>query len=318
MTRDTDMFLAVAAKMVGRPVEEFGEIRDEPDQAGVIAREASAKEIDEAQHEIGYSARLLVQATMPHSQPAPDVTEFERSNGLVTVRIQSPRKYGLPFGTYPRLLLAWITTEAVRTKSPELELGDSLSQFMARLDLTKSGGEQGSVPRLRNHMQRLFTSTVSAEYQKAGEWQHVSFCPVEGACIFWDPKSPEQGALWRSTVQLNQRFYEEIVYRPVPIDLAALRELARERSPMAIDIYQWLTHRMSYLRQPYTIPWESLQLQFGGDYKRVRAFREKFLRQLKRVVEVYPQVRVEPGSSGLLIKPSRTHVPMRAIRGGRR
>ena len=87
---------------------------------------------------------------------------------------------------------------------------------------------------------------------------------------------------------------------------------------MAIDIYQWLTHRMSYLRKPYTIPWPALQLQFGCDYGREIDFRRKFLPHLKRVLELYPQAKVEPGSGGLLLKPSRTHVPMRAIRGGRR
>ena len=40
---------------------------------------------------------------------------------------------GLPYGTLPRLLLAWVSTEAVRTQSPELILGDSLAESSIRL-----------------------------------------------------------------------------------------------------------------------------------------------------------------------------------------
>lgn len=289
----------------------------------VIAREEAGnekalnfimKDVEETQREIGFSARLLVQATLPHSKPEAGVTEFERSNGLVRVHIQAPQKYGLPYGTYPRLLLAWVTTEAVRTKSRELELGDSLAAFMTKLNLSKSGGEQGSAPRLRQHMQRLFSSTVSAEYQKTGQWERVAFCPIEGTRIFWDPKNDTQGTLWRSTIQLHQRFFEEITRQPVPLDMHALRALAVTRSPMAIDIYCWMTHRFSYLREPITIPWESLQLQFGGDYARTRAFRAKFLSHLKHVLQLYPQANVEQTNDGLLLRPSKTHVPMRLIR----
>jgi hypothetical protein len=322
--RDIDYYRKVAAEKAGVPVDELDQLDDgsadlvEVERTRAIAKEATEQEIEEANQEIGYSARLLVQATMPHSNPGPDVTEFKRSNGFVTISINGRKKYGLPYGTYPRLLLAWVTTEAVRTKSSELELGDSLAAFMAKLGLAKGGGPQGSVPRLRQHMQRLFTSTVSAEYKKAGEWQQAAFCPIEGACIFWDPQSPDQGSLWRSCISLNHRFYEEIVYRPVPIDMAALQALAKGRSPMAIDIYQWLTYRMSYLKKPTTIPWPALQLQFGCDFGCVRDFKKKFLRHLKQVLRLYPQARVEPTGAGLKLWPSPTHIPMRLIKGGRR
>ena len=36
----------------------------------------------------------------------------------------------LPFGNFPRLILAWLCTEAVRTQSRELVLGRSLAKFM--------------------------------------------------------------------------------------------------------------------------------------------------------------------------------------------
>ena len=57
----------------------------------------------------------------------------------------------LPYSTLTRLLLAWVCTEAVRTQSPELVLGDSLAEFMLKLDLySTSGGTTGGRKRLRN------------------------------------------------------------------------------------------------------------------------------------------------------------------------
>jgi hypothetical protein len=129
-----------------------------------------------------------------------------------------------------------------------------------------------------------------------------------------DPKRPEQAALWRSVISLNRRFYEEIINRPVPLDLRVLKVLSRERSPLAIDIYTWLTYRMSYLRRPCVVPWKLLQLQFGGDYSRTRDFKDKFIDRLKLVKTVYPRVDIEPGEVGLALRPSAPHVPPDQLR----
>lgn len=83
---------------------------------------------------------------------------------------------------------------------------------------------------------------------------------------------------------------------------------------MALDIYFWLTHRMSYLKNNHVraIPWAALSLQFGSDYAKsaqgIRDFRKQFCGQLRKVLAVYPQANVEDSSSGLILRPSRTHV----------
>ena len=281
--------------------------------AEMSAKPLSAEASETAQ-EIGYAARLLVQATLPHSKPKPGINEFERSNGAVIVKVIADSAYGLPYGTYPRLILAWLTTEAVRTKKPCIELGRSLRDFMGKLDFAVGGGPRGAAPRLREHMLRLFSSTVSATYRRDGEWRSRGFRPVEEAGLFWDPDHSNGPMTWRSEVRLNQQFFEEVTHQPVPIDMNALHVLTKSRSSMAIDIYQWLTHRVSYLREATTIPWVALELQFGGEYGRLRDFRKKFLQQLRVVLDLYPQANIESTEQGLLIRPSKTHVPMRVVR----
>ena len=93
----------------------------------------------------------------------------------------------------------------------------------------------------------------------------------------------------------------------MPIDLRALKAL--KGSPLALDIYAWLTYRMNYLREPCLIPWEALQTQFGADYGRLRDFKRKFFRHLGDVLQVYPAVRFCEQSGGLLLRPSPTHLP---------
>lgn len=271
-------------------------------------RNALAFETEEAKtaNALGYMARLLVQVTMPHSKPVHN--EFERQNGNVAVRMVAPSKIGLPYGTYPRLLMAWVTKEAVLKGGRTLELGDSLSGFMRDLGLNPTGGRWGSIARLQDHLGRLVTSSISYTYEAKGAWMTAALHPVESAGLWWDPKSPEQRDLWKSCLILNQRFFEEITRSPVPYDQRVLRKLARTRSPLAMDIYFWLTHRLSYLKKPARIPWTYLEAQFGGEYKRTSDFRAAFVKQMAKVQAHYP-VRCEAREDVFMLWPGRPSIP---------
>lgn len=71
-------------------------------------QECSAQEANE----LGFMARLLIQATMPHSKP--ESNEWSRKNGNFTMHMMAPSSVGLPFGCYARYLLLWVSTQAVR------------------------------------------------------------------------------------------------------------------------------------------------------------------------------------------------------------
>lgn len=271
-----------------------------------LIQEALALEFEEAKAAgaLGFMARALVQATMPHSKP--EKCFFERTNGAFTLTMMAPPKVGLPYGSVPRLLMAWLTTEAVRTKSRELALGDSLSGFMRQLGMLPTGGRWGSITRLRTQCHRLFASSVSCLYRNEHLSAEGGFRIADRHVLWWDPKSPDQADLFGSYVTLSEPFFQEIIQRPVPVDLRAIKALSR--SPMQLDIYVWLTYRMSYLRRETVIPWPVLENQFGSEYERTRDFKAAFLQHLKRVTTVYPAAKVHPDDSGLTLRPSRTHV----------
>jgi hypothetical protein len=273
-----------------------------------LIEEALALEAEEAQAAgaLGFMARALVQATMPHRRP--ETSEFVRRNGAFTLTIMAPSEVGLPYGSVPRLLLAWLTTEAVRTKSRELVLGDSLSEFMRQLGMVPTGGRWGSITRLRAQSHRLFASSVSCLYRgDARGVAEAGFRIADRHVLWWDPKTPRQTELFGSSVVLSEPFFREVTARPVPIDLRTLRALSK--SPMQLDIYVWLTYRMSYLRRDTTIPWQVLQAQFGAEYHRLRAFKAAFLEHLKKVHTVYQAAKTDPTQAGLVLHPSAPHVP---------
>lgn len=281
---------------------------DDDDDLDKLIRESLAIEAQEAQEAgaVGFMARTLTQATLPHRKSLNPV--FTRNNGAFSLAMFSHPDVGLPYGSIPRLLLSWITTEAVRTRSPVLELGPTMSAFMAELGLARRGGERGDITRLKDQIERLFSCMVSCRYQDevAGISSGAGFAIAKEYRLWWNPKDPAQIPLWKSTVTLSTDFFQEVVERPVPVDMRALRAL--KRSPLALDIYCWLTYRLSYLRKPTEIPWAALQMQFGADYSRRRDFKAAFLQHLRAVHVLYPEANVEEGERGLLLKPSKPHV----------
>ena len=282
-----------------------------PRRLGSLISQALSFDDDDAYAagEVGFLARALVQATMPHSDPK--TNEFVRHNGHYTLSILAPKGVGLPYGRYPRLVLAYLNTEAVRRKTRHVELDHRFSHFCAALGIPPTTGPRGSMPQLREQMQRLFASTFQCVFHDEEKGRHAGdgFLIAEKRALWWDPRRETGDASWGSHVVLSERFFREATEAPVPLDLRVLRAL---RSPFEIDIYVWLTWRFFRLRKPVTIPWDSLQLQFGCGYKNPRHFKRRFLKYLKSVISYYPKVRLTNSAKGLLLKPSPPHVAPRS------
>jgi hypothetical protein len=288
--------------------------KDKLNKLVIDALAIEARDAKEA-GDLGFMARALVQATMPHGNPG-QVEAWGRRNGDFSMVMQpgytidknnNPQSMGLPYGTKPRLIMAFISSEAVKTRSREIVLGRSLSEFMRQLDLTPTGGRWGTIPRLKEQMRRLFSSTISFRHDGMQAEVSGGFRIASKTVLFWDTKVPSQAALWESTVTLTQEFYDEIIERPVPLDMKALAAL--KGSSLALDIYCWLTYRMSYLKHPIEIPWEVLAIQFGCNYAEIRDFKKSFLKQMRKVAVIY-DANIQQGESGLLLKPSKTHIPI--------
>ena len=168
--------------------------------------------------------------SLPRSNPG-NRHQYKRVNGPFTLYMNATADHKLPFGHLPRLLLAWISTEAVRTQSRVLVLGDSLSDFMRELGIYSSDGK--AYARLRNQMERLLNASVRLIYEDKHGKQFVSSAIADRGEFWWDPKRPNERVLWDSKIRLGEDFFNEIISHPVPIEMNTLTAL--KRSPLGLD-----------------------------------------------------------------------------------
>lgn len=262
--------------------------------------------------EVGYMPRILVQTTLPYRDPKTKI--YERHNGDLKLSMLSP--HGVPFGSIPRFLVSYLATEAKRTGDRVISLGHSQNEFVRLLGMNTAGGAQKG--RMKEQAKRFFTTMMSMEVTRHDDKTQGTLEAIENimvakkAFIFWQPRRDEP-SLWESTMELTEDFYRECTTRPVPVDLRVLDALSA--SPMAMDVYVWLTYRVAKARRVTDLPWAFLMLQFGSaDGTEVRTFRRHFVRALKQVLEVSgwsPSVSVDD-KEGLTIYPGKGHVlPMK-------
>ncbi len=262
-----------------------------------------------------YLARQLVQATLPHTDPG-DMPAWSRTNGNLTLTIQpgwdskGKRSTGYPYGIIPRLLLFWMTTEALRTQSRHLELGPSLSQFMTSLGLDPSrGGKRSDATRLKEQMLRLFRARITFEATitqqgRTGDARR-DMLVAEKSMLWWDHDETDQSPKWGSSIELSDKFYNAIIASAVPADVRALKAL--KRSPLALDLYAWLTYeawRVQRNKQARFVSWELLHAQFGSEYARTTDFQQAARKALVKIKLVFPDLLLGKKRGGIEILPS--------------
>ena len=183
----------------------------------VSAREADA--------DLGFMARTMALCSLPRTNPG-NRTQYKRVNGPFTLIMTATGNHKLPFGNLPRLLLAWVSTEAVRTRSRVLVLGSSLSEFMQALGINStSGGARGEQTRLRNQMKRLFGCTVSLIYQDERGETAVNSVVARRTEFWWNERKPDELSLWESKIELGEDLFNEIISHPVPLNMNTLTAL---------------------------------------------------------------------------------------------
>ena len=272
-------------------------------QADQVNQLVSASEADAA---LGFMARLMTLCSLPRTNPG-DQHQYTRQNGPCRLILSRTGEYKLPFGTLPRLLMAWLSTEAVRTQSREISLGDSLSEFMRTLGIYSSDGK--AYTRLHDQMDRLFHSSVELTYEHQQGRRFVASRVVDRGEFWWDPKRPDDRSLWESNIRLGEDFFNEVINRPVPLNMNALAAL--KRSPLGLDFYLWLVYRTFALRAPLRLSWPTLYSQFGADPNKadnrrtVDDFRKDSLRELKKIKLAWPELNYATAKGVLIIYPSK-------------
>ena len=130
--------------------------------------------------------------------------------------------------------------------------------------------------------------------------------------LWWNPKSPDSLTLWDSKIELGEKFFNEIIRHPVPLDMNILKAL--KRSSLGLDLYLWLTYRTFSLRRPMQLAWRRLYRQFGADPAKandrvtVDNFRKDCLRELVKIRTAWPSLSYSTAKGVLLLSPSKPSI----------
>ncbi len=249
---------------------------------------------------------VLCQLGLPRN-PTSSQT-FERTSGRASLSLQAGRAYDgmkwvpqpLPSGTRPRLVLINLCSEAVRTRSPSVDIGCSVREFLRRLNID-AGGK--SMALFRKQMLALSSCHMTLAMATAKGTTQVDAKPID-AFQAWLTHEDGQQTLWPGFIRLTDKFFDSLMEHAVPLQPEAIGQL--QNSAFALDVYSWLAHRLCRVNDSngVTLSWAALKGQFGQEYADTKNFKRKFLGAMQKATGAYKEARVETVPGGLKLLPS--------------
>lgn len=216
--------------------------------------------------------RHLVTMTLPHRRVAGST--YVRHDGDLRMSFHVDPEIGLPFGVYARLILMFLTTERIRSKDRRFELKSSWRSFLQNMELPWNGRKYR---RVKEQLFRLCSTTFATHFGKDGEdekhdslvitdqWFHSSDC---------------------IHITFSDSFFSLTQQSVIPLQSEIVRQI--KRSPLALDLYAWLTYRTWKIDREHFIPWRELRRQFGSSLDRERDFRTRFHSTVNHILSLNP------------------------------
>jgi hypothetical protein len=270
---------------------------------------------------LAFQHSIFCQTGLPYRNPGPEVREWERVNGGAHLIVSAGKAFdptnkgwvrlGLPFGPKSRLILIHLNSEAVRTGSPAVEVGNSVTAFTGRLQ-----GRPPTGPELRQFKQQLAAlaaANIRIGFARSDERATTINTQIIEQFDIWMPKDERQRVMWPTTLVLSPSYFASLKDHAVPLDERAVAALAT--SCMALDIYSWLAQRLHRVLsgRPVLVPWAALKNQFGWHYDRMADFKKRMRPVLAEVRTQYPDARFDLDHRGMLLHHSRPPVRPKTV-----
>jgi hypothetical protein len=270
--------------------------KEERRRIGVAAEILS----DEAQR-IAFAHPGMCLTVLPYKR-IPDDQSWIREQGDVELSVhpipnENRRRLGVPYGSKARLILLFLQTEAVKTRSRVVELGNSMNMWMARMGVSVGGT---SYRIIEEQAERIEHSIITFSFRRSEgriRWQDSI---IRGSFDPFGRRGQEEFA--SKTVELSETFFEAIMRHPVPISERAIQLLGERCMPL--DIYLWLAYRLHSLEDSIAISWPALFTQFGANTQMLKHFKPRFARDLEMALAAYQDARVELTERGVVLHPS--------------
>lgn len=281
---------------------------------GARRRDAARRTLEEKPadlEDLRHIHSVLAMCGLPYTRQPLETREYERKQGRMSLVVEAGKLRNpvtgereaqlLPFGPKARLLVMHLCSEAIRQKSPTIEIADSLTGFIRDMGFPVTGGKKGTLHAFKEQINALAACKLSVgmwDGARSVEYQGTPFSRID----VWLPTNPDQLILWPSTLTFSLDFYTSLAKHALPIRADAVRAFAG--SARKLDMYFWFNYRLHALRSPATLSWDAVASQFGGDYARQRDFRKGFADDLRDVLDVFPKLPVKLSEAGLEIQPA--------------
>lgn len=264
----------------GRPCVNF---LQELEMAQLIAEEQTFgdNEKQEKNPNLFFLPEIFVGSLFPHAQIESNIWVADRP--LHTLRISSC--YGVPYGTLPRLLFAYVANNPY----PPLFLGKSRKDFKRTLECDLS--DRKFDLQLRN---LFFHTLIDIEV----EWGASRVVGTDSCLMVIGARDPA----WRNFKDLkNPKWKKELLIHPlfgkllreakkVPFNFRSYLSLSE--SPLAMDLYIWMCREWSALQEKgksensYTL--HLLQEVFGCEEKSDSEFKDELINCFHKVLPHFP------------------------------
>jgi hypothetical protein len=272
------------------------------------AVDAAATVLAEEESRLGITHAGFAMTSLPHKRIEEGL--WRREGHRTTLLVESGRNrnsdlLGVPYGSIARLILLYLQTEAVRTNSPEVELGRSMNSWMGRMSLTTGGRTYQLVTEQARRISGCRLTFFTDRENGTERRQNGAF--VQDAISLSGVMADNQPTLWQDRVRLDEGFWRSLREHPVPVREEAIKAIGTRS--LAIDVYIWLAYRLHALSRTTPVSWMAIHAQFGAGFRLPRQIKPTFLDALTMALAVYPEARVDIQKAGVVLHPSAPAVP---------
>jgi hypothetical protein len=262
---------------------------------------------------------VLLQVCLPRHDQG-DYQAWEVQNGESTVLLRAgsrPDKDGrivsgkLPWGKLPRLMLFYINTKvnADPLKQKTVQLGNSVSQFLERIGISRQGYNYDNFHEQLNSLLRCGLIT-NYHYNETGfpDAEMYPFSKEGSRTIYQNVSDQVDEFRDRNNrkeviVTLSDSFYRSMLESPLHIKMDSIKALGKNL--LAMDIFAMLAERLPRIAEgsQEEISREYLENLFGsGQEDKGKFFRESFKPALDLVLEkAYPEAKFQLENKKLIL-----------------
>ena len=191
--------------------------------------------------DLAFTHTVFVQCFFPvrHSKKTGDIHQISHGNVSLLVRAgllmdpnnrQKWEQREVPAGPKARLILAYINDRAIRSKSPVINMGNSMREFMGRNGIS-IGGRNG-------HELVREAKNIAAADIIIGTWEAETArqdkMTIAKSISFWIEKDYRQHTLWQPEMELSGDYFQVLQAHRVPTVFPVLAAL--QDNPRAMDV----------------------------------------------------------------------------------